>query len=82
MAYVLNSFWLELLECIFVPIFNFIPYDPILCFVLLVLFTGVQVWLFYHFVVKPLVWFVRLIISIIPGNKLWGREIEKGEKTK
>ena len=77
---VLQQFWLVLLETIYLPIYNFFGYDSVISLVVLTLFVALQIWVFWHFFFKPIIYVCKLLLCLINRNWLW-KEVEVDEKT-
>ncbi len=76
----LNNFWLSLLETIYLPIYNFFGYNSIISLVVLILFVAMQIWVFWHFFLKPIIYVCKIFVNFISKNTLF-RSVEIGEKT-
>lgn len=76
---ILNLFWCQLFEIIYLPIYNFFGYDSVVTFVLLVLFVAMQIWIFWHFFFKPFIYVCKVFVNFIHSNLLF-KEIEVDEK--
>lgn len=61
------------------PIYEFFGYNSQISFVFLALFTAFQIWIFYHFLIKPLMLVAKIFVDIIYKNTLF-RSVEYGEK--
>lgn len=68
---VMSSFWLMLLEAIYLPIYNFFGYDAILTFTILILFVMLQIWIFWHLFLKPFIYVLKIFVNFITKNYLW-----------
>lgn len=77
----LSLFWVTLLETIYMPIYNFFGYNSIISLIVLVLFVGMQIWVFWHFFFKPFVFILKFLISLVIPNYMF-KEVEVGEKNK
>lgn len=77
---VISQFWLTLLEVIYLPIYNFFGYNSILSLIVLVLFIGMQIWVFWHFFFKPIIYMIKFILNLVIPN-LFFKEVEVDEKT-
>ena len=76
---VLSSFWVTLLETIYLPILNFFGYNSALTFAILILFVMLQIWVFYHLFLKPFIYILKIFVNFIFKNNLWS-EVEVDER--
>ena len=76
----LSMFWLTLLETIYIPIYDFFGFNSIISLIVLVLFVGMQIWVFWHFFFKPIIYMIKFILNLIVPNYLFS-EVEVDEKT-
>lgn len=76
---VISQFWLALLEAIYLPIYNFFGYNSIISLIVLVLFVGMQIWCFWHFFFKPIIYLIKFMLNLIIPNYLF-KEVEVDEK--
>jgi len=79
MSNVLSEFWLELFTTIYMPIYNFLGYNGILSFILVVFFVAFQIWVFYHLFFKIFLYVLKFLTTMIVKNLLW-REVEIDER--
>ena len=63
----LNNYWIELLELIFLPIQSTIGFSPLIGFIVLALFLILQFFLLWTIFVKPFVYFIKTLLGC---NKL------------
>lgn len=68
---ILSTFWLSLLETIYLPIYNFFGYNSVLTFVILTLFVMFQIWTFWHLFLKPFIYVLKIFINFVFKNNLW-----------
>lgn len=68
---VINSFWISVLEAIFLPIIDFYGFSPILTFVILVFVFALQVFIFWHLFLKPFIYIFKVFSSLITQRVLW-----------
>ena len=61
---VLNSFWVELLELIYLPIQSLVGFSPLLAFVVIAIFMALQLFIFYSIIVKPFVYLFKLLFKL------------------
>ena len=76
---VISQFWLALLETIYLPIYNFFGYNSIISLIVLVLFVGMQIWCFWHFFFKPIIYVLKFMLGLVFPNSLF-KEVEVDEK--
>lgn len=60
---ILNNFWIELLELIFLPIQSIIGFSPLVAFIILSMFMILQLFLLYTIFVKPFVYLIKLLLG-------------------
>lgn len=77
----IQQFWLVLLETLYLPIYNFFGYDAVISLIFWVLFTAMQIWVWWHFFFKPIIYVIKMFFNIVNPNKLW-RYVEVYEKNK
>ena len=77
---VIQTFWLQLLEVIYLPIYEFYGYDSFLTFIIIALFVAMQIWCFWHFFFKPFIYVCKLFVDVIRRNLLF-KDVEVDEKT-
>lgn len=68
---ILGEFWLSLLETIYMPIYNFLGYSPLITFVVLALFIILQIWIFWHLFLKPFIYIFKVFINFVFKHNLW-----------
>lgn len=76
---ILNQFWGQLFQVIYMPLYNFFGYDSVLTFIALVLFVAMQIWVFWHLFFKPFIYVCKVFINFIQRNLLF-KEVEVDEK--
>lgn len=68
---VLGQFWLSMLETIYMPIYTFIGYNPLLTFIIIALFVILQIWIFWHLFLKPFIYILKIFVSFVFKHNLW-----------
>jgi hypothetical protein len=76
----ISKFWLALLETIYLPIYNFFGYNAIISFVVLILFVAMQIWVFWHFFFKSIIYICKIFVNFINKNTLFDKGVEIDEK--
>jgi len=60
---ILNNFWIELLELLFLPIQSIIGFSPFVGFIVLSIFLILQMFLLYTIFVRPFVYLIKLLLG-------------------
>lgn len=77
----IHEFWLILLETLYLPIYHFFGYDAVIALIFWVIFTAMQVWVWWHFFFKPIIWVIKKFLYLISPNKFW-KYVEVDEKNR
>lgn len=76
----ISEIWLKLIEAIYIPLYRFFGYQPFISLIVWVLFTAMQIWVFWHFFFKPYIYVCKMFFVLINKNSLF-KEVEVDEKS-
>lgn len=64
----MSTFWCELLEFLYMPIYSLIGYDSLLTGIVLVLFVWLQFYVIKICIVKPLISLSKMLLNMFYGG--------------